>query len=203
MNERPKYNPQIHHRRSIRLKGYDYTQAGAYFITLCTHQRQALFGEVVGGEMRLSPLGQVAAAGWLRLAQFFPRSLVKDWVVMPNHVHAIVILVEPEDGSSGAGKGEASALGSSGIPTRSLADASPQRPNGTQSGSINAILQNYKSIVARKINAQRGTPGAPVWQRNYYEHIIRDETSYLRIAEYIRNNPARWELDQLFVGKSA
>ncbi len=188
MTNKSQYNPQIHHRRSIRLVGYDYTQAGAYFITICTHNRQNLFGKIVNGEMVLNEHGRVAAACWLDLARHFPHITLDEWVVMPNHIHGIIVIV--------TGRGEASAE-PSGLSNVSVADASPQQPNGTDSGSIGAIIQNFKSVASRKINKQRGTPGTQVWQRNYWEHIIRNEQAYQRIADYIVNNPAQWDADSL------
>jgi putative transposase len=176
VTNKSQYNPQIHHRRSIRLSGYDYTQAGRYFITICTYNRQNLFGEIVNGEMALNEYGRIVAACWQELARHFPNITLGEWVIMPNHVHGIIVI----------GRGEASA-----------ADASPLQPNGTQPGSIGAMAQNFKSVAARKINKLRGTPGTAVWQRNYWEHIIRDQQAYQRIAQYIINNPAKWDEDSL------
>jgi REP element-mobilizing transposase RayT len=188
MTKKSRYNPQIHHRRSIRLAGYDYTQAGAYFITICTHNRQNLFGDIVDGEMVLNEYGRIVAACWLDLARHFPHITLGEWVVMPNHMHGIIVIV--------VGRGEASATKTLDKPDGS-ADASPQPPNGTDSGSIGAMVQNFKSVASRKINKQRGTPGTQVWQRNYWEHIIRDEQAYQRIAHYITNNPAQGDADSL------
>ncbi|MCB9434645.1 MAG: transposase [Ardenticatenaceae bacterium] len=192
MTHKNRYNPQIHHRRSIRLAGYDYTQAGAYFITICTHNRQNLFGEVVAGEMVLNENGRIVAACWLDLARHFPHITLGEWVVMPNHIHGIIVIV--------VGRGEASATKTVDNPDGLRADASPlqPQPNGTDSGSIGAMVQNFKSVASRKINKQRGTPGTPVWQRNYWEHIIRNEQAYQRIAHYIANNPAQWDADSLW-----
>lgn len=178
MTNKSRYNPQIHHRRSIRLVGYDYTQAGMYFITICTHDRQNLFGEIVNEEMVLNEYGKIVAASWQELAGHFPNIMLGEWVVMPNHIHGIIVIV--------VGRGEASA-----------ADASPLQPNGTQPGSIGAMVQNFKSVAARKINKLWGTPGTTVWQRNYWEHIIRNEETHQRIANYIISNPAKWDEDSL------
>ena len=190
MNTKPRYNPASHHRRSIRLKGYDYSQAGAYFITLCTHNREWLFGGIVEEIMRLNPYGEIAATCWRSLGQHFDNCDLSEWVVMPNHLHGIIVLSDP-------GKGEASPDERLRKSRMLTADASPLF-NGTQPGSVGAIVQNYKSIATRKINAQRHTPGLPVWQRNYYEHIIRNEKSHYDIATYIVNNPAQWEMDKLY-----
>ena len=182
------YDPRIHHRRSIRLKGYDYTAAGAYYVTLNVLQREPIFGEVVNGEMVYSETGNIATACWLRLGDFFPLRL-DAWVLMPDHLHGIIVI---ED--TGIGKGEASAGSRNGI-RPVTADASPlqapQRPTGTKSASLNAIIQNYKSISTRKINQYRGTPGSSVWQRDYFERVIRDEVEWQRIRRYILDNPLR------------
>ena len=182
-----KFDPQKHHRRSIRLKGYDYTQPGAYFVTMCTWHRETLLGDIIGGEMRLSAMGQIIEIEWRRLTDHFNHLELGAFVIMPNHVHGILIL----------STGEASAQIVSYPAEIRWADASPQPPIGTQPGSLGAILQNLKSVSTRKINQLQCTPGAPVWQRNYYEHIIRDEADWRRIAAYIQNNPARWTDDQL------
>jgi REP element-mobilizing transposase RayT len=188
MMAKSRYNPQIHHRRSIRLAGYDYTQAGAYFITICTHKRQNLFGDIVNGEMILNEYGKIAANSWQELARHFPHITLGEWVIMPNHVHGIIVI----------GRGEAPADDQS---TTTSSDnrrvLRPSPPNGTDPGSVGAIVQNYKSVASRKINKLRSTAGAPVWQRNYWEHIIRNEQAYQRIANYIINNPAQWGADSL------
>lgn len=188
MMAKSRYNPQIHHRRSIRLAGYDYTQAGAYFITICTHKRQNLFGDIVNGEMILNEYGKIVATCWQELARHFPHITLGEWVIMPNHVHGIIVI----------GRGEAPADDQS---TTTSSDnrrvLRPSPPNGTDPGSVGAIVQNYKSVASRKINKLRSTAGAPVWQRNYWEHIIRNEQAYQRIANYIINNPAQWGADSL------
>ena len=245
MSERPKYNPQIHHRRSIRLKGYDYTQAGAYFITLCTHNRQPFFGSIepVGAgftpaldgseangfgigasptpteiptgqnaengltpiedaQMNLNAFGQIAYEQWQKIPERFHNVELAEFVIMPNHIHGILIIHEPV-GADGVGAGFTPALDS--------ADAGPgvgasPTPTVTTRAAVGDIIGAYKSIVANeclKIFKSHNETMGKLWQRNYYEHIIRDETAYRKIAEYIRNNPARWEIDQLFVGKSA
>jgi REP element-mobilizing transposase RayT len=181
------YEPQKHHRRSIRLKNYDYAQPGAYFVTLLTHDREELFGEFMDGRMYLSRIGEIVGAIWRRLPAYFSLRL-DEWVIMPNHLHGIIWILD-------SGKGEAFADKGLGISCHSVADASPQRePIGTQSGSLGAIIQNFKSISTRKINQALHTPGAPVWQRNYFEHIIRDEAELGRIRQYIRDNPVHWEM---------
>lgn len=164
-------------RRSIRLKGYDYSQAGAYFVTICTQDRVYLFGEVVDGEMRLNEWGEIVRQCWFDIPAHFPKAALDEFVVMPNHIHGIIVLVDSPVGAT-----HASPL--------------PTQPRGPQRQSIASIVGSYKSAVAKRINQQRGTPGAPVWQRNYYEHIIRNDESLNRIRQYIAENPLRWEVDR-------
>jgi putative transposase len=208
------YNPQIHHRRSIRLKGYDYTQCGAYFVTICTQGRVCLFGDVMDGEMVLNPFGRVVATYWERLPRHFPRVQLGTWVVMPNHVHGIIIITD-DDGGGGRGEafpqssmmtmraGNAQASGRQGIggeclaPTTTTMTATPTTPNGAPPGSVGAIVGNVKSTITRRINQMRHTPGADVWQRNYWEHIILSPEAHARIEDYILVNPARWRADDL------
>jgi REP element-mobilizing transposase RayT len=182
-----KYDPRIHHRRSIRLAGYDHAAPGAYFVTLVTRGRECLFGEVSpDGLVRLNDDGLMIEAEWIKLPKHFPQARLEDYVVMPNHLHGIVV----------AGRGEASA--SSQLPSNERgADASPLQPHGTHRGSLGAIVQNHKSVSSRRLNARRGTPGLPAWQRNYYEHVVRNRADLDRIRRYIRDNPARWAADSL------
>ncbi len=183
-----KFDPHIHQRRSIRLKGYDYTQPGAYFITLVTYGRECLFGEITGETMRLSPLGEIVQPAWLRLPSFFSIRL-DVYVVMPNHFHGIIWLGAERTGEASAGS----------IPVSGntlAADASPQPPKGTQPGSLGAILQNFKSTTTRRANQMDALLGTPLWQRNYYEHIIRNESELDRIRRYILHNPVTWAADQ-------
>jgi putative transposase len=186
-----KDDPQNHHRRSIRLKGYDYTQPGAYFVTICSYQREEVFGEVVEGEMRLNLLGEIVREEWLRTIEI--RSNVRlhedEFVIMPNHIHGILRIVEPVGATLGSV--ESSSVGA----TRRVAPTTGSRT--LVSGSIGAILGQFKSITAKRINVRRGTPGISVWQRNYYEHIICNENELKKIWNYIDTNPSRWQEDQL------
>lgn len=173
--------PQAQHtRRSIRLKGHDYSQPGAYFVTVCTQDRACLFGEVTDGEMRLNPAGQLVERGWCAIPDHFPLARLDSFVVMPNHVHGIIVL--------------SNVRATHASPPRD--PAPPGRPRGPQRHSIGAIVGSFKSAVTKNINASRGTPGAPVWQRNYYEHVVRDEGSLNRIRQYILDNPAQWAMDR-------
>jgi putative transposase len=181
------YNPNIHHRRSIRLKGYDYASPGAYFITICTRDRVCYFGNVVKGEMRLNQLGECVRSVWQNLPHHFSDLTLDEFVVMPNHMHGILVL-------NGTCRGEAFANQGSDQSHPVDANASPLLPpHGTKPGSIAAIVQNFKSVSTRKINQIRKTPGTPIWQRDYYEHIIRNENALHNIRRYIASNPASWK----------
>ena len=181
-------------RRSIRLAGYDYTQAGAYFVTICTYQRQLVFEDAM--------LRRVAETMWQRIPRHFSHVQLDEWVVMPNHVHGIIVIVDDPC------RGEASQKISCGVEVVALdairsggkaaaGDASPlQRPIGAPAGSLGVIVGNFKSVTARRINGLRHTPGAPVWQRNYHEHVVRDERELNAIRQYIADNPARWVWDR-------
>jgi putative transposase len=155
-------------RRSIRLPGYDYSQPGAYFVTLVTAGRQCLFGEVVAQQVDLSQFGRIVTEEWERTPQIRAESELGAYVVMPNHFHGIVIV------SSDALPGSASDVGASG--------RSPLRPRGPSTKSLGALIAGFKSSVTTRINELRHMPGHPVWQRNYYEHIICDDSDWDRIS---------------------
>ncbi len=182
-----KYDPDRHHRQSIRLRGYDYTQAGAYFVTIVVRDRECLLGEIVAGEMRLSEYGRIIAAEWQKIPARFPDVTTDASMVMPNHLHGVIVI---------NGRGEASAAKQ--MRRHDIAGggfAPTLRAMGTLPGSLGAIMQNFKSTSTRQVNILRQTPGRPLWQRNYFERIIRDERELNRIREYISNNPLRWALD--------
>lgn len=201
----------LYHRRSIRLKGYDYTRAGAYFITICTHDRKHLFGHIRQGAMILNEYGKIAAAEWERTPTLRPNTRIADFVIMPNHIHGILVIVDDSDSRTGVSRNDIESR--TGVlqyaPTRPYAPTDtgvlPYAPTDTPtefkspSKTIGAIIRGFKSATTAQINRLCHTPRLPVWQRNYYEHIIRTETAYDRIAEYIRLNPARWNEDRLYV----
>ncbi len=202
-----KYDPVRHHRRSIRLKGYDYSQAGAYFVTICVHHRECLFGEIVDGEMRLNEPGQIVAACWQDITRHFGNVALDEFAVMPNHLHGIIVIggalstvgakhsPQPRWLRTEADNviGNASANANYGM-LRPYKNTLP--PRGTQSDSLAAMVQNFKSVTARRVNVLRNTQGAPVWQRNYYEHIIRGDKELDNIRAYIGGNAACWAEDE-------
>jgi len=173
-----RYDPERHHRRSIRLKGYDYTQLGAYFVTIVTRDRTCLFGEIAEGAVRLNQMGHIVRECWLAIPDHFPHAMLDEFVVMPNHVHGIIVL----NGTENVGARHAVPL--------------PEQFGKPIPGSIPTIIRSFKSAVTKRINDHRGTPGVPVWQRNYYEHIIRNEDDLEAIRRYIACNPLRWHLDR-------
>lgn len=185
------------HRRSIRLPGYDYSQTGAYFITICADNRECLFGRIVNGEMILNELGLIVRAEWIKTAQLRDYVVLGEWIIMPNHFHCIIII----RGFVPPGRGAARRAPTAPIEPINNQTSAPFEQFGKPTvGSIPTIIRSFKSAVTKAVNEHRHTPGALVWQRNYYEHIIRDDEDYARIAEYIVNNPLGWENDKLFSG---
>lgn len=165
------YDPDKHHRRSIRLKDYDYSSAGAYFVTLCTEERACLFGEIHENEMILSSAGHIVAGRWLWLAEKYSYVILDQWVVMPNHLHGIVVIDNEDRDSSHEG-------GSRTAPT----DRKP----------LGRLIGAFKTVSTKHINELRGTPAVTLWQRDYYEHVVRGPEELTRIRQYIEDNPARW-----------
>jgi len=179
------FNPDIHHRRSIRLPEYDYTQPGWYYVTICVDYMERLFGDVINMKMMLNEMGRIIKYHWEKLPKHFKNILMDECIIMPNHLHGIVRIVGAKHSKS-----------NNNVLTKNVSvNASPLRPNGTNPGSLPAIIQNFKSITTRKINQIRKSPGARVWQHNYYEHVIRNENDLNRIRQYIINNPLKWPDD--------
>lgn len=180
-----KYNPNIHHRRSIRLKGYDYSQAGLYFITICCQDRAYLFGNVVDGQMVLNDAGKIANDCWLEIPNHFPNAVLHEHIVMPNHIHGIIEIVV---GAENFPPDKIGANDTIGVNDGNGAnDYSPLR---SPSKTIGSIVRGFKIGVTKWM--RQNTDVLYIWQRNYYEHIIRNEQSYQNISEYIINNPVKW-----------
>ena len=187
-----KHELEKQHRRSIRLKGYDYANAGAYFVTIVTQGRACLFGEIVNGEMQLNQFGRIVKETWNELPHHYHGVACDAFMVMPNHSHGVIGLVDDDGvGANDVGAGFKPARGVVAGPNsvRAGLKPAPTRPG------LPEIIRGFKTFSARRINELRETRGVPVWQRNYYEHVIRDEESLNRIREYILNNPARWAFD--------
>ena len=189
-------------RRSIRLRGYDYAQAGAYFITICTHNRTHLFGTIAAGTVLTNAAGNAAADCWLQIPVHFPNVELDQWVVMPNHIHGILVITTPIEGAFVAEAhtaATAQAQANAAAHLTSPAKEKPQsphrpRPSGT-AGTIGSIVRGFKIGVTNW--HRRQSIAAPIWQRNYWEHIVRDESQMQRIQNYIINNPAQWDSDSL------
>ena len=178
------YNPQIHHRRSIRLKGYDYASPGAYFVTICTQGRVCRFGHVVNGVMQLNDAGRMVQTAWESIPGRFPNVAGDTYVIMPNHFHAIITIHHP--------------VGATLVVAPNGAGTSPAPTMPTLGGIVGAfksITTNEYIVGVREMGWSRFD--RRLWQRNYWEHIIRTPESHARIVDYIVNNPARWEADQL------
>jgi REP element-mobilizing transposase RayT len=175
-----KFDPNKHHRRSIRVAGYDYGAAGAYFVTVCVSRRRCAFGRIESGVMRLHPYGQIVAEQWEHSATLRAEIALDEWIVMPNHFHAIVWFIAPPS-----------------------LDAAPIKPSEAAlrgpSRVLGALINGFKGAVTREVNAHRAGCGlAPVavWQRNYHERIIRDERELQEKRRYIIENPLHWENDE-------
>lgn len=193
------YDPDKHDRQSIRLRGYDYTQTGAYFITICAHDRVCLFGEVEEGRMYLNAYGRIVVEEWRHSQDLRTEIVLDTYIVMPNHVHGIVLITHSDGRSDGrdvrgydirAGKQSAPAVGATG--RSPLPD---EYDPGPPPKSLGAMVAGFKSAATTRINRLRDMPGAAVWQRGYYDHIIRNEKAWRRIRRYIETNPARWHQD--------
>jgi len=252
------YNPDLHHRRSIRLKGHDYTQPGAYFVTIAAWQRECLFGEIVDGVVLLNTAGNIIHTEWLNLPHHFPDIRLEAFMVMPNHFHGIIVIdpivgatrLSPDDvrvnddgsplriprGSRvlvGATRQlpvgathpsivgathplqdidtdgndptpDQARIGADGsplrMPARDYNDGSPRpsvHPNGPPAGSLGAMIGQFKSRATKRIWMLPGVDRRPIWQRNYYEHVIRNDLECQRFIQYIQTNPQRWQEDQL------
>jgi len=248
-----KYNPQIHHRRSIRLQDYDYSSEGAYFVTMCTQNRECLFGEIVNGQMILNEHGKIVEQCWNDLPNHYDNIELDAYVIMPNHFHGIIFINDTIDTVDNIGAIDVGAIPVGAIPVGAIHESpnvgaipespnvgaihvgaiheSPQQPDNespnvgaihespqqpdNESPNVGAIpvgaihesprqrrkmllpkiIGRFKMNSAKQINQIRNTSGVPVWQRNYYEQIIRNEKSLEKIRNYIINNPLEWYYD--------
>lgn len=183
------YDIQKQHRRSIRLNSYDYTQAGSYYITICTYNRESLFGKILDGHMMLNNLGEVVYDKWLSTESIRHNVTLDSFQIMPNHLHGIVTINNPNGKESSPGRGDPAGR-SYEINERRL------KPN-----SLGAIIGQFKSVSAKRINILRRNSSMPVWQRNYYEHVIRNEDDLNIVRQYIQNNPLQWDTDDYHPSK--
>ncbi|GAB4180542.1 MAG: transposase [Calditrichia bacterium] len=184
-----KYDPNRHHRKSIRLQGYDYSSPGAYFITMCTHQRAMLFGNVVDGVMVLNDAGEMVVKWINELENKFPNAKIDQYVCMPNHVHFILIITQTPVGAD----------------LRVCPDKRNYAPprGGHTGPPLHQIVQWLKTMTTNEYIRNVKHNGWPsfygkLWQRNYHDHIIRNERALYAIRNYIINNPLKWDCDRYY-----
>ena len=192
-----KYNADTHYRRSIRLKGYDYSKDGVYFVTMCTQNRECLFGEIKNGEMIFNEYGEIIKFTWFDLINHNVNILLDYFVIMPNHIHGIIVITNNEN-IVGAGSKPAlvkSALIKNNHDVTRAATRVGLEPTPTKC-ELSEIVRQLKTFSAKRINQLRGTSSVAVWQRNYYDHIIRNENELNQIREYVVNNSLKWDLDR-------
>lgn len=170
------YDPEIHTRRSLRLRGYDYSSPGAYFVTVCTNNKECLFGDIVDGAMALNEAGNIIQTVWDELPKRYAAIALDLFVVMPNHVHGIIVLTSMS--VVGAGLALPGSMGA--------ASSAP---------TLGDVIRAFKSLSAIQVNRLLMRTGQPLWQRNYYEHVIRNDASLDGIREYIFGNPQNWMED--------
>lgn len=176
---------KVFRRRSIRLKGYDYSQPGAYFVTICTKNQYHYLGDIIGGRMKLSEIGEIINQFWIEISYHFDNVHLDGFIVMPNHLHGIIMIdVNCRGEVPSPYKGTLS--NSQGRETLPLQQKRP----------LGHVIGYFKYQSTKRINKIRGLPGVTIWQRNYYEHVIRNEDELNRIREYIINNPLQWQFDR-------
>lgn len=201
------FDPEIHHRHSVRVRGYDYSQPGAYFVTICELRKQCIFGQVRGAEVELNRLGEMVRACWLWLGKHYEYVFPDEWIVMPNHLHGIVVIQELDEKGEGrhvlrypgdSATNGVSAGGSRTAPTNVATVGSHgggSRSAPTRRKPLGSLIGAFKTVSTKRVNELRGTPSAVLWQRSYYEHIVRNEVELGQIRQYIRTNPLMWHSD--------
>ncbi|MBU4267854.1 MAG: transposase [Acidobacteria bacterium] len=222
------FDREKHHRRSIRLKGFNYTQGNAYFVTICSYQKECIFGNISDGLMVLNEQGKCIEKAWLETAAIRPSIKLDEFIIMPNHFHGIIWIVDEVQRRGTACRAPSLscplispnayshfATNGHGTPcpydtqinkmnpeTLGTARCAPtpdlkcERFGRPVSGSLPTIIRSFKSAAGKYVNESRGSPGTPVWQRNYYEHIIRDNDELQKIMGYICCNPENWQSDE-------
>ena len=202
-----KYNPNIHNRQSIRLKEYDYSQSGLYFVTICLQNRECLFGEIINDEMQLSAVGVIADVLWYEIKNHVPNLELHEFIVMPNHIHGIIEItsnttnndIDNDDNNVGARHALPSDNNNDTRARHALPlPSQPQQSRFQNQGknTLSSIVGSYKSAVTK--HAHRLGFAEFAWLRNYYEMIIRNKQSYQYIANYIINNPQKWNNDKYY-----
>ena len=168
-------------RKSPRLQGYDYTQNGAYFVTICAYQRQHLFGEINDDEIVLNTLGCIVQTCWEEIPKHFANAELDSFVIMPNHVHGIVVIFDEATGDK----------------------YQSERFGNPIAQSLSTMMRSFKSAVTKQINQLLMTDNTPVWQGRFHDHIIRNEQSLNLLREYVAANPSRWQEDQFYGANEA
>ena len=193
------YNPEIHHRHSVRLQDYDYSLEGLYFITVCAQDKKCLFGKITDGKMELNEAGQIVESELIKTPQVRPNMVIHEHIIMPNHIHFIIQITHRRGGLNPPDNANAT------NPTNdetNIVNVLGNAQTGCIQGGFNppvqcantigSMVRGFKSAVTKRI-------GHPVFLRNYFEHIIRNQHSYEEISDYILTNPLRWEKDQLYI----
>ncbi|MEJ2794955.1 transposase [Iodobacter sp. LRB] len=181
------FKPSTHHRRSIRLQDYDYSQAGAYFITICTQGRECNLGVIENGTMNLSSAGECVYTQWHDLPKRFPNISLDAFIIMPNHLHAILVI------------NPVGALLAAPLSNIAPGKDAPSKGAASSAPTVGEIIRAFKSLTAIAANRLLNRVGQPFWQRNYWEHVIRDEEEWQTIREYIHHNPQQWKQDRLYM----
>ncbi len=181
-----RYNPEIHHRKSIRLKDYDYSSEGLYFITICAYQMEHLFGKIVDDKMILNSAGLIVEKEINKTNEIRKNTKIEKYVIVPNHIHLIMEILET--GFSN-GKPLQETKMNKNVGCLPVANPNKLRPN-----TVSSIVNQIKSKITKEVS--KNTNIYAVWQRNYYDNIIRNEKVYLKVLEYIENNPIRWDEDK-------
>jgi len=188
------YNSNTHHRRSIRLKGYDYSQAGLYFVTICAHNRACLFGDIYNGKMTLNAAGRMVENEWSKLPDRFSNIKLHEYTVMPNHFHAILEIV-----GATLVVAQNDTVAQNDVIAPIIGQPQGIAPTGKTVGEMVGAFESITTVeYIRGVKKHNWQPfDDKFWQRNYWEHIIRNENEYCRIAQYIIDNPAKWGNDKL------
>jgi REP element-mobilizing transposase RayT len=185
-----RYRPEVHHRRSIRLQTYDYAQRGAYFVTLCTYHRELMLEDPL--------VGRIVTNEWHKLARRFPGVHLDRFVVMPNHIHGIIWIIRTVGAqhSTQASRGSRRTTSLGGNDSSLRYHAAPLQPGVIRRGSLGVIVRAFKSVTTKRINRLLSIRNRPLWQRNYYERVIRNDDEFQCIRQYIIDNPAEWAEDK-------
>lgn len=195
------YDPDRHDRQSIRLPDYDYRSPGVYFVTVCAADRRCLFGEATDGQMIPNDCGIIVSEEWRRTEMVRDRVVVDTFVLMPNHTHGVIVIKDPpgddsdQQSSSASDNDAEDDRGRDSSPMNPYHDDEPRNRTfgGAIAGSLSTIMRQFKSMVTKRINRRRDTPDASVWQRNFYERVVRTRGELERVRTYIRRNPAQWD----------